>query len=72
MKRSTMKIKKKIIKIILIQLQSHGDDHSDREDDLRDCDSSDEGVNVNSHMNGNNGMDYQRSPTHNTDSSHLR
>ncbi|XP_037050464.1 protein dead ringer-like [Bradysia coprophila] len=50
---------------------SHGDDHSDREDDMRDCDSSDEGVNVNSHMNGNNGMDYQRSPTHNTDSSHL-
>lgn len=48
---------------------SHVDEHSDREDDMRDCDSSDEGVNVNSHTNGtgNNGIDYSRSPDHNPD-----
>lgn len=42
--------------------QSHIDEHSDREDDLRDCESSDEGVNVNT--NGRHaGMDFSsRSP----------
>jgi hypothetical protein len=45
------------------------DEHSDREDDLRDCDSSDEGVNVN-HQNNTlmSGMDFGRSPEHNSDS----
>jgi hypothetical protein len=53
----------------LFFLQSHMDEHSDREDDLRDCDSSDEGVNVN-HQNNTlmSGMDFGRSPEHNSDS----
>lgn len=50
---------------ILIQFQSH-DDQSDREDDMRDCDSSDEGVNVTQNANGTT-MGYGRSPDHNTD-----
>lgn len=49
--------------IFYSNFQSHADDQSDREDDMRDCDSSDEGVNVNSHIIGNR-MDYPRSPTH--------
>lgn len=47
--------------------QSHIDEQSDREEDMRDCESSDEGVNVNA--NGTAGMDFSssRSPNRNTD-----
>ncbi|KAG5678126.1 hypothetical protein PVAND_007825 [Polypedilum vanderplanki] len=38
---------------------SHIDEQSDREEDLRDCDSSDEGVNVNG-INGTSGMNFSR------------
>lgn len=59
-------------------MQSHGDETSDHEDDMRgDCESSDEGVNVNSHINGNPittlGMNYPRSPpSHINPETHLR
>lgn len=58
----------------MLFLQSHGDEQSDREDDMRDCESSDEGVNVNSHsMHGNNRIDYSRSPSHHNPADiHLR
>lgn len=48
-----------------ILLQSHIDEQSDREEDMRDCESSDEGVNVN--VNGT-GMDFSNrgSPDRNT------
>jgi hypothetical protein len=47
--------------------QSHIDEQSDREEDLRDCDSSDEGVNVNG-TNGAPGMNFSRgSPDRNSD-----
>lgn len=46
-------------------LQSN-DEHSDHEDDVRDCDSSDEGAPINSTMNGN-GMDYSRATEDNPD-----
>lgn len=52
----------------MIFLQSHIDEQSDREEDMRDCESSDEGVNVN--VNGISGsMDFtgSRSPDRNTD-----
>ena len=52
----------------MISLQSHIDEQSDREEDMRDCESSDEGVNVN--VNGISGsMDFNgsRSPDRNTD-----
>lgn len=46
--------------MIFNYFQSHIDEHSDREDDLRDCESSDEGVNVNT--NGRHaGMDFNSS-----------
>jgi len=50
-------------------LQSHIDEQSDREDDMRDCESSDEGVNVNVNGTLPSGMDYNssRSPDRNTD-----
>jgi hypothetical protein len=55
--------------LFFFSFQSHIDEHSDREDDIRDCDSSDEGVNVN-HQNNTllSGMDFGRSPEHNSDS----
>jgi hypothetical protein len=47
--------------------QSHIDEQSDREDDLRDCDSSDEGVNVNAN-GAHAGIDFSsRSPNRSTD-----
>ncbi|XP_055678780.1 protein dead ringer-like isoform X2 [Lutzomyia longipalpis] len=50
---------------------SHTDEQSDeREDDMRDCDSSDEGVNVNANSTPmvSSGMDYPRSPEHPSES----
>lgn len=65
---------KQSINIIIIDLrnipylQSHIDEQSDREDDMRDCDSSDEGVNVNvNQQSATSGMDYSRSPDQNND-----
>lgn len=51
-----------------ITLQSHIDEQSDREEDMRDCESSDEGVNVNG-MNGSSVMDFNNrgSPERNSD-----
>lgn len=34
---------------------------------MRDCESSDEGVNVNANGTTTSGMDYSRSPDHNND-----
>lgn len=63
----------KVTYFVSIMLQSHGDETSDRDDDMRDCESSDEGVNVNSHINDNNsGMDYPRSPPHINPETHLK
>ncbi|GAB0100016.1 hypothetical protein DMENIID0001_159780 [Sergentomyia squamirostris] len=53
--------------------QSHTDEQSDeREDDMRDCDSSDEGVNVNANSTPmvSTGMSFQRSPEH-TSETHM-
>ncbi|XP_059611180.1 protein dead ringer [Phlebotomus argentipes] len=50
---------------------SHTDEQSDeREDDMRDCDSSDEGVNVNANSTPmvSSGMEFQRSPEHQSES----
>lgn len=51
-----------------LYLQSHIDEQSDREEDMRDCESSDEGVNVNG-MNGSSVMDFNNrgSPERNSD-----
>lgn len=38
--------------------QSHIDEQSDREDDMRDCESSDEGVNVNVNGKHTGGVDF--------------
>lgn len=46
-------------------MQSHIDEQSDREEDMRDCDSSDEGVNVN--VNGTSGMNFNNSSDIHTD-----
>ncbi len=52
---------------ILHVSQSHIDEQSDREEEMRDCESSDEGVNVNA--NGTSGMDFNssRSPDRTND-----
>ncbi|XP_055697282.1 protein dead ringer isoform X2 [Phlebotomus papatasi] len=50
---------------------SHTDEQSDeREDDMRDCDSSDEGVNVNANSTPmvSSGMEFPRSPEHQSES----
>lgn len=53
---------------IIVHTQSHIDEQSDREEDMRDCESSDEGVNVN--VNGTSDrMDFNgRSPEHRNNS----
>lgn len=48
-------------------MQSHTDEQSDREEEIRDCDSSDEGVNVNPSNTLTTGMDFGRSPEHISD-----
>lgn len=56
-------------KCIFFLLQSHTDEQSDREDEIRDCDSSDEGVNVNPSSNPltTQPMGFGRSPEHTSD-----
>ena len=55
--------------LFIFQLQSHTDEQSDREDEIRDCDSSDEGVNVNPSSNPltTQPMGFGRSPEHISD-----
>lgn len=56
-------------KMYFFLLQSHTDEQSDREDEIRDCDSSDEGVNVNPSSNPltTQPMGFGRSPEHTSD-----
>lgn len=58
-----------------VQSNSHADDHSDREEDdlmREECESSDEGVNVNAHTNENGtAIDYARSPKHNSENTNI-
>lgn len=60
----------------LLQSNSHADEHSDREegDMMREeCESSDEGVNLNAHTNENEtALDFARSPKRSTDNTNIR
>lgn len=63
-----------IISYFFPQSHSHADEHSDREEDdiiREDCESSDEGVNLNTHSNVNdNPLDFAKNSKHTNN--HLR
>lgn len=52
--------------VFFLQSNSHADEHSDREEDdmmREECESSDEGVNLNAHSNENEtALDFASSP----------
>lgn len=63
-----------LLLVFFLQSNSHADDHSDREEDdmmREECESSDEGVNLNAHTNETEtALDFasspKRSPSNNT------